>query len=135
MKLTDLGLCKKVDESISASSSAGTAVRTVDEHTPNIHVEEATRLQSEEAAAVTVAGISATALPSNATVVEASDSAVAPSSGEPVAHAGADSTQRPHHRDRALAYSTVGTPDYIAPEVCVHVCACCGLQLYIFFML
>ncbi len=24
---------------------------------------------------------------------------------------------KPHHRDRALAYSTVGTPDYIAPEV------------------
>jgi serine/threonine protein kinase len=25
--------------------------------------------------------------------------------------------QRPGHRDRVLAYSTVGTPDYIAPEV------------------
>lgn len=24
---------------------------------------------------------------------------------------------RPTHRERALAYSTVGTPDYIAPEV------------------
>jgi serine/threonine protein kinase len=26
-------------------------------------------------------------------------------------------TERPGHRDRVLAYSTVGTPDYIAPEV------------------
>ena len=27
------------------------------------------------------------------------------------------STSKPSHRDRKLAYSTVGTPDYIAPEV------------------
>lgn len=29
----------------------------------------------------------------------------------------AATSAKPHHRDRALAYSTVGTPDYIAPEV------------------
>lgn len=33
--------------------------------------------------------------------------------GEPVR----SSTATPGHRDRTLVYSTVGTPDYIAPEV------------------
>jgi hypothetical protein len=28
-----------------------------------------------------------------------------------------NSFSKPGHRERALAYSTVGTPDYIAPEV------------------
>lgn len=27
------------------------------------------------------------------------------------------SSSRPSHRERALTYTTVGTPDYIAPEV------------------
>lgn len=32
---------------------------------------------------------------------------------------GRSSSATPGHRDRTLVYSTVGTPDYIAPEVCL----------------
>lgn len=39
----------------------------------------------------------------------------------------ARSPTTPGHRDRTLVYSTVGTPDYIAPEVIyVFSCRCVG---------
>jgi serine/threonine protein kinase len=76
LKLTDLGLCKKVDVGISGGGGR----------------------PSEENISM------------HAAAAMASDLDVPSSSANA-------SSCRPHHRERALAYSTVGTPDYIAPEV------------------
>lgn len=72
IKLTDLGLCKKIDEKVANSLPA--------EEVISAHVEEA--IHENEAS-----------LPAKT------------------------KTRKLTHRDRILAYSTVGTPDYIAPEV------------------
>ena len=74
IKLTDLGLCKKVDDNI--ASVLPSTVSTDDVITT--HMEDALR-----------------------------DSRVTEKT----------KTRKLTHRDRILAYSTVGTPDYIAPEV------------------
>mmetsp|Transcript_21607 Transcript_21607/g.36355 ORF Transcript_21607/g.36355 Transcript_21607/m.36355 type:complete len:587 (-) Transcript_21607:242-2002(-) len=79
LKLTDLGLCKKVEE---------TGVTGVDLVSINKHCNGQGGGQTDAPGAST-AGLSK-----------------------------ADgSKSKPHHRDRNLVYSTVGTPDYIAPEV------------------
>lgn len=70
--MTDLGLCKKVDSSLSYSTWK--------------------------------APRSSISITSPNQAANASTNVLTPRS-------------RPSHRDRALAYSTVGTPDYIAPEV------------------
>jgi len=67
LKLTDLGLCTKIDDDI----------------------------------------------PEMESLSEHADAALAAGGGAPKDGAGA----APYRRDRKLAYSTVGTPDYIAPEV------------------
>ena len=96
LKLTDLGLCKKVDvgrgaNSSSSSSSGGDAsgssggvMGRASEEYISIHA--------------------ATAKASN-------------SSGSSASGGSGTTTTVPTHRERVLAYSTVGTPDYIAPEV------------------
>ena len=74
LKLTDLGLCKKVEVGNHQLNKA-------QEQAMNIHAAEARR-QIEEGSAMSSL-----------------------------------KTRKPTHRERILAYSTVGTPDYIAPEV------------------
>ena len=75
IKLTDLGLCKKVEENILAYNPHNNN----NEDLSNPHMEEATSDINN-----------ITSIPK---------------------------TRKLTHRDRILAYSTVGTPDYIAPEV------------------
>lgn len=78
LKLTDLGLCKKVEE---------TGVTGVDLVSINKHC-------NAQGGGPDGPGASTASL----TKAE-------------------EGKSRPHHRDRNLVYSTVGTPDYIAPEV------------------
>jgi len=76
IKLTDLGLCKKIEhDSMNASGGSGDAL--------SVHAAGAMECEDEG---------KMMKLP-------------------------ASSRGRPTHRDRILAYSTVGTPDYVAPEV------------------
>lgn len=82
IKLTDLGLCKKVD--------VGPVLPIMDEFSVNVNVDKAMSLQGS---------------------IDSSECATKLSINP------APGGKKPSHRDRALAYSTVGTPDYIAPEV------------------
>ena len=125
IKLTDLGLCKKVDESLTVSSSV-TAASTNDPSQPpaanaplvaeapaNVHAEEAQRQQAA-GVAMPAENTSTTAADANSVSVASSDARVG------AVGAAAPPPFRPHHREREMAYSTVGTPDYIAPEVLVQ---------------
>ena len=77
IKLTDLGLCKKIEH----DSLPGPGPVGGDELSMSIHTAEATTRNSVER-----------------------EKLPAP-------------RHKPTHRERILAYSTVGTPDYVAPEV------------------
>jgi len=103
IKLIDLGLCKKVEytrvstaETSTAGSAAGkgnfkSSKEAAEEEALNVHIAEAQR-QLE----------SGTFVPSN---------------DETMYQTMRKEGKKSVHRERVLAYSTVGTPDYIAPEV------------------
>eukprot|EP01035_Chromulina_nebulosa_P019118 gene19118-24953_t len=86
IKLTDLGLCKKVDVLDNKNQ-----FDIVDQPLGIVKIDE-----SDEDVSIHL---------SEAKQLEISNGIMSPS------------VKRPSHRERALAYSTVGTPDYIAPEV------------------
>ena len=100
LKLTDLGLCKKVDMGGDTAHSVAADAVTV-----NVHAATAT---SE---GMPGAGDRKT----DADGLRTSAPPPAPAL-EPAASSAPGGT-KPTHRDRGLVYSTVGTPDYIAPEV------------------
>ena len=87
--MTDLGLCKKVEVEKSTWGDVGP------EPCLNIHSAEAVLCEA------------------NAALGAGPDGGLTESEG-----GSSPRSKRPHHRERVLAYSTVGTPDYIAPEVC-----------------
>eukprot|EP00981_Chlorochromonas_danica_P012279 scaffold4734_cov176-Ochromonas_danica.AAC.5 len=118
LKLIDLGLCKKVDftkdgSPVSSYGPAGISAKTLKE-------EEAVQIYATKAqaqlekmghspAAYRPSSPSTTGrrpLPTNSGTETSSIYFTLKSQGK-----------KSQHRDRILAYSTVGTPDYIAPEV------------------
>lgn len=105
IKLTDLGLCKKVE--------IETAYRDMTGDSISVHSAEAVLNEANASLGLSPDGMCP----------------VSPGGGGAGAAAcltgesGPQSTSprvRPTHRERVLAYSTVGTPDYIAPEVWTH---------------
>ena len=96
LKLTDLGLCKKVDK--------GSADETISVHMPMV-------------AAVEAASASTLSDSSSSSSSRRSDSPGTGVNTNAPGDEGLGAGMRPTHRERGLAYSTVGTPDYIAPEV------------------
>ncbi len=110
LKLTDLGLCKKVD-SKAAWSEPGviTAPETeADPNLPRLRLPSLESLSADSSPIVAFQG-SDTMRQSMERQISESD-ILSPQSGIPSSH-------KHGHRERVLAYSTVGTPDYIAPEV------------------
>jgi serine/threonine kinase 38 len=89
LKLTDLGLCKKVDLN----------------PTPGMHGYD-------------IAHTTGSPLPVSESVSVHSSTAQEIHRNQNMSHTSTPTgTSKPTHRERNLAYSTVGTPDYIAPEV------------------
>jgi serine/threonine protein kinase len=96
IKLIDLGLCKKVQIERTSSWDLRKSIPALPEAPLNVHASAALRDQHD---------------------------APPPPQPQPQPHGklhvshSQQFAQRPGHRERVLAYSTVGTPDYIAPEV------------------
>jgi serine/threonine kinase 38 len=91
LKLTDLGLCKKVDINPAPGMQGYDRTHTIGSPLP---VSEAVSVHS-----------------STAQEIHRNQTPNASHSSTPTG------ASKPTHRERNLAYSTVGTPDYIAPEV------------------
>lgn len=112
MKLTDLGLCKKLD-------LGGTNVTP--ETLINIHMTHA--MIANDGKGVSDDGIAPiiSCTPTTTTTAMGANSYATSHAFAPVGgatnHNAILQASKPHHRERELAYSTVGTPDYIAPEV------------------
>jgi serine/threonine kinase 38 len=91
IKLTDLGLCKKVEHHPTPATNAGAG--RLQEQAVNIHAAEAKRLMEKEGASNDFAPPSLTG------------KTTATSAGAGASHIAG---RKPGHRERALAYSTVG---------------------------
>lgn len=102
IKLIDLGLCKKVEFERQQPS-------TKEEAALNIHVNEARRQLSQERSSQ----------PSGPVVTYSNSirRKEAPGATDDIYQTMRRTGKKSIHRERILAYSTVGTPDYIAPEV------------------
>lgn len=96
IKLTDLGLCKKVDMGPDEPANGADEVTT-----------ESISVHSVQASPDGDNAMDTSAPPSSAPTTAQLERVASSAAG------GA----KPTHRDRGLVYSTVGTPDYIAPEV------------------
>ncbi|CAE7499703.1 STK38L, partial [Symbiodinium microadriaticum] len=110
LKLTDLGLCKKVDMGPDDGPAPDAAA---------INMHAAAALGDSKIGASAGVPKSDADCPSSKTQAmdtSAPSSTPAASELEPSASSAPGGT-KPTHRDRGLVYSTVGTPDYIAPEV------------------
>jgi serine/threonine protein kinase len=98
IKLTDLGLCKKVEHhpnpNPNPSPSTSTSRLQMQEQAVNIHAAEAKRLMEKEGASNDFASASLTGKTGATTATSAG--------------AGHIAGRKPGHRERALAYSTVG---------------------------
>jgi serine/threonine kinase 38 len=103
IKLTDLGLCKKVDmgpeDAAAADPASGTTTEAISVHSAAVSGDADNTMDTS-------------APPASATTAPGTR----PAQLERVASSAPGGT-KPTHRDRGLVYSTVGTPDYIAPEV------------------
>jgi serine/threonine protein kinase len=141
LKLTDLGLCKKIDDakkadywgdSLAKDPPAAAAASPGGGGTDRSDTKGVTTHSlMDPAAAVAAVSSSSMALDSSSIDSLSPDLAAAthkqplPQSGvssngvpPPPTHVSMlQSPGTPSHKPRALAYSTVGTPDYIAPEV------------------
>ena len=111
LKLTDLGLCKKVD-------MGGDSAHSVPADTAPINVHAAAGCNEDGKGALEMS----LGAGDRRSDVDGMDTSAPPPAASPApalepAASSAPGGTKPTHRDRGLVYSTVGTPDYIAPEV------------------
>lgn len=106
IKLIDLGLCKKVEFERHQPSQPNTK----EDQVLNIHASEARRQLSQERPSTASSG-------PVATYNNSMRKKEAPGATDDIYQTMRRTGKKSIHRERILAYSTVGTPDYIAPEV------------------
>jgi serine/threonine protein kinase len=104
--LTDLGLCKKVDDAVSIGLrlAGGTSAPTAS-------------VAGRSAGEAAIHNAAASVVPEDAA---AEDGGMEREGSDGRRRRRKKKRSKPTHRSRALAYTTVGTPDYIAPEVLAH---------------
>lgn len=120
VRLTDLGLCKKVDDKMPWPGSGVHEVPHVMGHRrmpsyDNIHAATVRSGAVGRTATFMSGNISGT----NTSHLCVPDDVPSSSSSIPGSAPGLPRRQ-PSHRERGMAFSTVGTPDYISPEVLVY---------------
>eukprot|EP01031_Cornospumella_fuschlensis_P028056 gene28056-33874_t len=124
VKLIDLGLCKKVEFDAKTqtltSHSSSQSVHTKEEQNINIYATEARRQMKKDQQTPSLSSYTSTYTPRSAGAPQTPHTPHTPRiTNDPhgIYFTLKSQGKKSQHRERILAYSTVGTPDYIAPEV------------------
>ncbi len=115
IKLIDLGLCKKVE----FNSNPSVITKSKEEEAVSIYATEAKRqLLAGEELSLSSSPAALSRQPATP-MAQSSPRRIATSANDPnnIYFTLRSQGKKSQHRERILAYSTVGTPDYIAPEV------------------